>query len=756
MLTDNPKQVIIRYPEGKKPSEELSRRLLKKLNSPHNELILEPFSPEQKPNFHENYQTRMNGLYEAIAFGLNAIRTPHELQMDENEALLQIIKDDLTNHKEKIIKNPENAPYLFHQCLKMIIKQLHIHAFREKSNEEIATILDIFECAYLMIKPRPIIATFIDDIVIIDKPQTSFKSKDDFEKEPNHASSIEKHLHSHVVKIIEEKELSYVDITKSSRDDRTIGTRNRRVETVWTIKNDKLDKKIYEVNNMSIPGSRSNQQDAQNIANYNLDLEIHEIMAQFLQKNPNWPQEEPIPIFYLSLVTVIPGFDLSVYEQKEKACKLINKNFTFDHNGKKYRPNIIETNHVVNDGRHFKPTLSFPATDNFIIAKNLIIQAKKYKDKHKDLKPAHVKIINDAIECLEHAIKMSYTDTLNTPAHNRELYIATFEVILCQLIDVPSIVSCVSCKDRAAIFNMHTIAMLKTFEKEEIEFSKFTDIPQSNLREQFSNTMTAIFCSGHYQSLSELNATGVKAIKTPKRYLPDDVHKKIANTFGKEHSLHEDLLASTNDYHKEIRAIRHSYQSNIEHLAHEVEEDPTLRLEIDNLLDVLTEDVKSGKLKATIFDGENLSLDGGKTHFKVPSQVYKMIDMLNNIKKDIAEGKNENEILLKHKGTKEKGKVWYNVFKDDLSKFTEDNTKGIKAYLKKIFLKITQRKSTRHAYKGFVKLLNKYGVQHASLHKRPSTCLSTKISSSTKKVEIDLADTDPMGTKIEAQKFGFF
>lgn len=159
-----------------------------------------------------------------------------------------------------------------------------------------------------------------------------------------------------------------------------------------------------------------------------------------------------------------------------------------------------------------------------------------------------------------------YKDVLNSPwlsasfqdYDGRELYLSSLEQLMILSLGGFSYGSCVSAKDRKSCELIHTDAMI--YYKELYgTWPKFGYPKTGDERKNFVAIFVEFYISRNRHALAALNAPGSAGIKTPHRYLPNDICEAIRCRLGDRACLaNDDKLASDN----EVKCICPSVEKN--------------------------------------------------------------------------------------------------------------------------------------------------------------------------------------------------
>ena len=599
-------------------------------------ISFEEYEPYKK-HLANDYYKRIESMANAAKFLIEAelLNSPHNSKVITlNNQLAQIIVDYRLHLKQA----KQSPAQIYNHYLHNVIALLQNNGFiNNATKQEASNWLDRAEEYLLLTKPRPIICSMVNKMVIIDEPLSAIDDIDDFKKVPEHLPPYEKRLYQCAIKKIEEDELNPLSLSLSSRLDSIKGVRNFWREGVYKFNTDNTLTLLTEEHRLSIIGSRSQEQTINEIiASHSFEIALKRAITNFLKKNPNWDPNEAITSLYETLITplTIKKEDNDLYKLKLKVIKNFQDNgSTINIHGKTYKIDLIEANFSLNLGRHFLPTL--PGTSNFRACHDMIDRAKKQMTRE----GVNQDRLKNAIKNLLQVLDMSYTNVLTSPAYRRELYIASLMHIISNEIGV-SFGGCMSAKDREAIKMLHVAAM---FGDDDVELPSYTDKPDSDSRKSFVSTMTDLYACGHQQSLTETNASGVKALKTPEMYLPYDVSNELNTRYDTHHDKHhlqdEDTLASANESHKVIRTkSKAKPDSSIARRKRYLDAAPQEHqiTELSELYDLLIADSRAGNFKTSLGGGRRFE-DGGP---KVPAQVYKTIKFLESC---IAKGKTLHE-----------------------------------------------------------------------------------------------------------------
>ncbi|MAZ40323.1 MAG: hypothetical protein CMF49_09420 [Legionellales bacterium] len=552
----------------------LKKNILKEAGlSEDTNVALEIYDDEAKIDFSKHYKERLGAIEGAVGFIIKAeMPSKDNLQNSDYKksrisALKKQVQWAIENAKQRITALKENgqskSPDIYYNNILQIIAglladYLYPHDPHKKIDfNYITKLIDFAECCDLMTQPRSIECTIIEndssnDYCIISNPLASFDNDDDFKKIPEYLNDTEKKYYQHALDLVKNKNLTYEDITTSSRHDRIEGARNVRETSSYTITKNKSLENLTHINNTAIIGSRSQEaNESKTTAEYNFKINVERAVKTFLKKNPKWDETKPIPILYLTLITPIPVLkqdDLKLYKEKIEAIKRYmknNQNVTLD--GQEYKFTFHEANFAINHGQLLLPTSN--PFDNYKKCLDIVKFVEQISQDNFSEEKKH--LLKNAIKKFEKALETPYLENLTKPRYNRELYLAS---LLHIIFDEIGIVfgGCISAKDRAAIETIHTDAMRLTY-KEKNEFPSFQIEEKDETRKTFVSHAVKIYCSGHHQKLSAQNANGVEAIKTPDRYLPTDIVEAIkAHYNDKRHFKKANRLASSNDTHKKL------------------------------------------------------------------------------------------------------------------------------------------------------------------------------------------------------------
>jgi len=285
------------------------------------------------------------------------------------------------------------------------------------------------------------------------------------------------------------------------------------------------------------------------------------------EKIPGPPGSDPkpftIPILMQTLITPFKEPDKSLFKDKEAVIEAIKKSGgtqrEFMVNGQKIVVNLelISTNHPLNPGRFFTPTVSAgsmktsqtdpTATNTFVIAdkdtkeiSKLIRLAKEFAHDYADKK------VSLAATALEDALKRSFI------VSDRELYISALEELTTSLMGGIAYGSCVSGKDRKGLETIYADAMRLYFDRYgSVPPMSWTNDKEKKAREQFVEIFTDIYTTRHQHENAGQNAPGADGIKTPKLYLPSDILSAIEKRTNNPNTHKEcDILATNNDLDK--------------------------------------------------------------------------------------------------------------------------------------------------------------------------------------------------------------
>lgn len=184
------------------------------------------------------------------------------------------------------------------------------------------------------------------------------------------------------------------------------------------------------------------------------------------------------------------------------------------------------------------------------VQERMLALDREIESLQRQLPPFHKNI--DELE----ALASEYKSVLESPAgtatiwdySGRELFLSSLEQLIIWAQEGYSYGSCVSGKDRKAIELMHTDAMLlyKARYGTWPQIIDATEQPQQ--RAHFVSLLADLYLSHHQHVLAGQNAPGAEGIKTPYRYLPEDVCYQLNRRLGAPNRLTlDDQLASTNE-----------------------------------------------------------------------------------------------------------------------------------------------------------------------------------------------------------------
>ncbi len=171
------------------------------------------------------------------------------------------------------------------------------------------------------------------------------------------------------------------------------------------------------------------------------------------------------------------------------------------------------------------------------------------------------------IELLDNAIK-EYKKVLGQgrglESHNREMILSSLEQVIVELTGGIAYGSCVSGKDRKGLETLHTNAMW-IFIQLNTKVPDMDDV--SGDRKLFVEIFAQLFVTRHQQENAGQNAPGANGIKTPEKYLPQDILDAISAIpeipEGKRILDESDRLATNNEADKCIKNLKNKDQQEI-------------------------------------------------------------------------------------------------------------------------------------------------------------------------------------------------
>lgn len=247
---------------------------------------------------------------------------------------------------------------------------------------------------------------------------------------------------------------------------------------------------------------------------------------------------------------------------------------------------IVQPNHPLNVAKRFYPTYAGDKDSLYLIKKteDLISLINLSKKRISDIKlelsslvekahtnlEVHINALKEEISDLEAKLPSfheqsdtlsflveEYSELLNSSPgsatvfdyNGRELFLSSLEQLIMLTQEGYSYGSCVSGKDRKALELIHTDAML-IYKVQYKAWPKFTD--SGLVRERFIALVSHLYVSRHQHELAGQNAPGSEGIKTPDRYLPQDICDEINRRFGSAEALKNDNRLATDNEVKNI------------------------------------------------------------------------------------------------------------------------------------------------------------------------------------------------------------
>lgn len=295
---------------------------------------------------------------------------------------------------------------------------------------------------------------------------------------------------------------------------------------------------------------------------------IKEIIRKFIEdqlNNPDTRQKylnddgeintdflEDIPILLKTLISPVIQPDKALYADKLRAIEKIRSegiSLTITVNNEpttlQFTPNLFEVNHPMNAAASIIPSGSWlESGETQQEALRLVKHALASTQDDVPIRKAALDL-QDLINNVHTDFKSIFT------ANERELHLAALEEFIVSRLGGLSYGSCVSGKDRKGLETLYVDAM-ELYHFKYGELPKFNDTPKN--REAFIDIFAELYITNHQQLNAGQNAPGANGVKTPAKYLPDDILNKIIEKSGNPNILDEsERLASNNDIDKILK-----------------------------------------------------------------------------------------------------------------------------------------------------------------------------------------------------------
>lgn len=289
----------------------------------------------------------------------------------------------------------------------------------------------------------------------------------------------------------------------------------------------------------------------------------NQILQIFNKNNPE-ANLATLPILSQTLLSPIRSLDNSLYQNKVDAINEISQHGGVLLEGSEepiVPQNLMQTNHPLNAARHISETgrkgiITLGSSQRTQDSIQQMLRLANEKLTVWDNKLPQFQ----ELTCLVNELSRRWRSEDNPIdlANNREIHLAALEGLIIQNLGGLDHSTCVSGKDRDGLLHIYKDAIKEYF----VLYNDFPpydmdDLGRSAERKNFVKIFADIFLTNHQQLNAGQNAPGAGGIKTPERYLPEDMLTAIKN-LAIEKNRNEPIkesnaLANNNDFGKLLK-----------------------------------------------------------------------------------------------------------------------------------------------------------------------------------------------------------